>query len=68
MIVDTGFLDETPPMYSPFCRSKTNLFIYHKKYINMECIAECDEGEGDDSGIVGTVSGVYETKNGPKVI
>ena len=71
MIVDTGLLDETPPMYSPFCRSKTDLFMYHKKYYkrgvvtSATCMAELDEGE-DDSGITETVSGVCEMKNSQK--
>lgn len=67
MIVDTGLLDETPPTYSPFCRSKTDLFMYHKTYFkhgvvtSATCMTEHDE---EDCRII--ESGVCEMKNSQK--
>ena len=31
--VDKGIIEETPPSYSPFCKSKTDTFMYHDKYL-----------------------------------
>ena len=44
LIIDSGFVDETPPVYSPFRRSTADLYMYHKKYYkqgvaNVACIA-----------------------------
>ena len=44
LIIDSGFVDETPPVYSPFRRSTADLYMYHEKYYkqgvaNVACIA-----------------------------
>ena len=57
LVIDTGLVDETPPVYSPFRRSTTDLYMYHEQYYkqgiaNVACIAsnteDIDDAYGND--------------------
>ena len=52
LVINTGLVDETPPVYSPFCRSTTDLYMYHEQYYkqgiaNVACIASNTEDIDD---------------------
>ena len=74
--VDMGQLEETPCAYSPFYRSRSDLFFYHKDFYKQNIVTSVvasgvtDEGDydRDDSENVCTVAGVCEMKNAKKVM
>ena len=73
ILVDTGSLDETPSLYSPFCRSQTDLFMYHQQYYKQKVIksvvvsTEDDEHEDEHEDVLScTTAGVFEMKNSKK--
>ena len=78
LVIDMGSIDETPPVYSPFNRSSTDLYMYHKSYCKQGIItsAAClasdssdgQEKEGEEEEeVIMTCSGVLEMKNRGKV-
>ena len=77
LIIDTGVIDDSPPMYSPFHRSKADLYLYHSEYFkhgitSVACIASSSFGDDDDDEkdededevkMTTTTCGVWEMKN-----
>lgn len=49
ILVDTGLLDETPSLYSPFYRSQTDLFMYHEQYYKQKVIKSVVASGSEDS-------------------
>ena len=61
IIVDMGQLDETPSAHSPFHRSQTDLFMYHKEFFKQKIVTgvvatssshgDNSQDEGDESDV-----------------
>lgn len=70
--VNQGALDESPSLYSPFHRSKTDLYMYHEHFYKRQVInsmvASTDEEEDEDDMEMHTMAGVCEMKNTKKNI
>ena len=72
LVIDTGNIDETPPVYSPFNRSSSDLYMYHKEYYkqgmitSVACVASDSSDEERDEELTMTCSGVLEMKSNGK--
>ena len=78
LVVDSGILEETPPFYSPFYRSLTDLFMYHEQSFKHRGVvvsaafgsgttgSENDDDDDDNSDVTEAVGSVYEMKNSGK--
>lgn len=75
IVVDKGILEETPPSYSPFYKSRTDMFMYHAKNFksttvsSATCMSEELENydEVDGEKVTSILAGVCEMKNDKKV-
>ena len=67
LVINTGNIDETPPTYSLFNCSSSDLYKYHEEYYKQRMItsAACvtsDSSEDRDEELTMTCCGVVETK------
>ena len=74
VVIDSGYIDDTPPLYSPFHRSRADLYMYHRKNYctqgrisRVACVTSEDDhnNEGDDEDgipVTMTVGSVWEIK------
>ena len=74
VVVDSGILEDTLPVYSPFYRSLTDLYMYNQELYTHSGVvvsAAFVSGSGNDDidndiDIMEAVRDVYEMKNGEK--
>ena len=67
IIVDMGQLDEIPSVHSPFHRSQTDLFMYHKQFFKQKIVtgvvatshADDSQDESDESDVEGLPTNTY---------
>ena len=71
LVINTGNIDETPPVYSPFHRSTSDLHMYHQEYCTQGIIRSvaiaCEGSNEVEEELTMTCSGVLEMKNDGKV-